>query len=179
MAEGYCRITNSSPPKRATMSELAHGGAQPVGDGAQQLVAAGMAERIVDLLELVEIDEVDGERTAAAQGVTDASIWSRNSARLGSPVSGIVARELVDLGLRHLAVGDVLEQHDAAPVGHRVEGEGSERPLGVSNMKLLIFAREALLELDGETPPPPSAKLCPRRRSRERFPGQLRLYAHS
>ena len=31
--------------------------AQPIGDGAQQLVAAGMAERVVDLLELVEVDE--------------------------------------------------------------------------------------------------------------------------
>jgi WD40 repeat protein len=31
--------------------------AQTVGDRAQQLVAAGMAERVVDLLELVEVDE--------------------------------------------------------------------------------------------------------------------------
>ena len=31
--------------------------AQPVGDGAQQLVAAGMTERVVDLLELIEVDE--------------------------------------------------------------------------------------------------------------------------
>ena len=31
--------------------------AQPLGDRAQQLVAAGMAERVVDLLELVEVDE--------------------------------------------------------------------------------------------------------------------------
>ena len=31
--------------------------AQTVGHRAQQLVAAGMAERIVDLLELVEVDE--------------------------------------------------------------------------------------------------------------------------
>src|SRR5690606_25392263 len=30
---------------------------QPVGDHAQQAVAAGMTERIVDLLELIEIDE--------------------------------------------------------------------------------------------------------------------------
>ncbi len=31
--------------------------AQPFGDGAQQLVAAGMAQGIVDLLELIEVDE--------------------------------------------------------------------------------------------------------------------------
>ena len=31
--------------------------AQPVGDRAQQLVAAGMAQRVVDLLELIEVDE--------------------------------------------------------------------------------------------------------------------------
>src|SRR5689334_16467617 len=31
--------------------------AQPLGNRAEQLVAAGMAERVVDLLELVEVDE--------------------------------------------------------------------------------------------------------------------------
>ena len=45
----------------------AHGVAQPVGHHAQELVAAGMAQRIVDLLELVEVDEMDRERPAPAQ----------------------------------------------------------------------------------------------------------------
>ncbi len=31
--------------------------AQTIGDGAQQLVAAGVTERVVDLLELIEVDE--------------------------------------------------------------------------------------------------------------------------
>ena len=31
--------------------------AQPVGDRAQQLVAAGMTQRVVDLLELIEVDK--------------------------------------------------------------------------------------------------------------------------
>ena len=31
--------------------------AQAVGDRAQELIAAGMAKRVVDLLELVEVDE--------------------------------------------------------------------------------------------------------------------------
>ena len=39
---------------------VADGVAQPLGDRLQQHVAAGMAQRVVDLLELVEIDEVDG-----------------------------------------------------------------------------------------------------------------------
>ena len=54
----FCwNTTNSSPPNRATKSSGPQHLAQPVGDRAQQLVAAGMAERVVDLLELVEIDE--------------------------------------------------------------------------------------------------------------------------
>ena len=101
----------------------AHGVAQPVGDGAQELVAAGMPQRVVDLLELVEVDEVDGKRAAAAQARHRRVHLVAEERAVGQPGQRIVARQLVDLGLGHRAVGDVLEQHDAAAVGHRVEGE--------------------------------------------------------
>ena len=63
--------------------------AQPVGDRAQQLVAAGMAERVVDLLELVEVDEQ--QRRQLLGTVLDRQqtrpISSRKLTRLGSAVS--------------------------------------------------------------------------------------------
>ena len=64
---GYCSTTNSSPPKRATTSvwrtmrrsrsATAHSSSSP----------HGMAERIVDLLELVEVDEQHGAAVARAR----------------------------------------------------------------------------------------------------------------
>ena len=44
---------------------LANEAAQPLGDDPEQLVAAGMAERIVDGLELIEVEMMDGHHFAA------------------------------------------------------------------------------------------------------------------
>jgi hypothetical protein len=62
--------------------------AQPVGDRAQQLVAAGMAERVVDLLELVEVDEQQRRQLVGSCRIASRrSISSRKLTRLGSAVS--------------------------------------------------------------------------------------------
>ena len=58
---------NSSPPKRATVSLGAHRGAQPLGDRDEQLVAGAVAERVVDLLEAVEVEEEHGHAAASAR----------------------------------------------------------------------------------------------------------------
>ena len=44
---------------------LAHQSAQPIGHHLQQLVADGMAERVVDVLEVVEVEDVGGDDLAA------------------------------------------------------------------------------------------------------------------
>ena len=49
----------------------AHLGAQRVGDAAQQRVAGGMAELVVDALEVVEVDQDAGERQPVARGAGD------------------------------------------------------------------------------------------------------------
>ena len=98
---------------------LAHDLAQPLGDRAQQLVAAGVAQRVVDLLELVEVDEVYGERTAAPQGGERRVHLVAEEGAVGQVGQHVVARQMVDLGLGGLALGDVLEQHDRAAVRHR------------------------------------------------------------
>ena len=79
----------------------AHGVAQPVGHGAQQLVAARVAQRIVDLLELVEVDEVDGERPAAAQARHRGVHLVAEKRAVGQAGERIVAGQLIDLGLGH------------------------------------------------------------------------------
>ena len=103
---------------------LADMAAQPVGDRAQQQVAARMAERVVDLLELVEVDEKDGDRAGLVESRQRAGPSGRGgSSRLGRPVSAIVAGEVIDAGLGGVALGDVLDQNDRAAVFHRLEGE--------------------------------------------------------
>ena len=51
------RITNSSPPRRATVSPRGDAGAQALGDLLQQLVALLVAQRVVEHLEVVQVDE--------------------------------------------------------------------------------------------------------------------------
>ena len=58
----------------------------PVGDAAQQQVTGRVAERVVDHLEAVQVDEERGD-TAGGAAAKAPSIRVRNSARLASPVS--------------------------------------------------------------------------------------------
>ena len=62
-------MMNSSPPTRA-MKAPPTACLQPVGDRAEKLVADGVAENVVRLLEMVEIDAENGEARA---GIASAS----------------------------------------------------------------------------------------------------------
>ena len=63
---------------------VAHGAAQPVRDLDQQPVAGLVAEAVVDDLEVVEVEEEDGDALAASAAPRSAA---RNAARSGRPVS--------------------------------------------------------------------------------------------
>ena len=98
-------ITNSSPPKRASVLAppsasapasrrhgvvVPHHARQPLREREQQLVAHGVSEAVVDVLEAIEVDEehrevVLGCRTRRAIARSSRSM---NSTRLGSRVSG-------------------------------------------------------------------------------------------
>ena len=73
--------------------------AQPAGDRAQRLVAAGMAERVVDLLELVEVDEQQRRQLRRAP------CWLREQTAdlvaeidpVGQRGELVVARQMADL----------------------------------------------------------------------------------
>ena len=78
-----------------------------------------MAERVVDRLEAVEVDQVDGQAIVAVvelgQHVVDAFA---ELAAVGESGELVVARQMRDALLRALALGDVLENDDRAAVGH-------------------------------------------------------------
>ena len=57
---------NSSPPKRLTLTRVAGEGRQPLRDGVDQAVADRMTERVVDALEVVEVEH--GEAAAGGRG---------------------------------------------------------------------------------------------------------------
>ena len=58
------RHANSSPPRRAIESTGAHDAPQALGDLGQKLIARGVAERVVDLLETIEIHQQQRELAA-------------------------------------------------------------------------------------------------------------------
>jgi hypothetical protein len=91
---------------------------QPPRADPQQLVAGGVAERVVDLAEVVEVDEHDGEplllRAARVDGVLEPVHEQRPVGEPGQPVVERAARELL---LQRDAVGDVARVDDDAAHG--------------------------------------------------------------
>ena len=84
------------------------GAAQALGDRAQQRVAGGVAERIVDQLEAVQVEEQHREAAARARRGEDRLAGAvRKQHAVGQPGQHIARREEADavLGLR--ARGDV------------------------------------------------------------------------
>ncbi len=55
----------------------AHAGAQPLGDGEQQLVAGRVPAGVVDVLEVVEVDEQDADVVASGQGAGEELLQQR------------------------------------------------------------------------------------------------------
>ena len=80
---------NSSPPRRATRSSPRRDAVEPQRDVADQLVADRVAERVVDVLEMVEVDvEHRGGRSAGLTSAMTVSSRSPKKLRFGSPHSG-------------------------------------------------------------------------------------------
>ena len=85
------RTANSSPPKPGDgVARRARARASRSADLEQQLVAGGVAEAVVDRLEVVEVEEQHARprRRRVRRAASACSTRSRNSARLARPVSG-------------------------------------------------------------------------------------------
>ena len=99
-------------------------GAEPGCDLDQKLVAGAVAEAVVDLLEIVEVEKHHGEpvarRVVATQGQSELFL---ETAAIGQLGDGVEARHPVDFRLRVAALGDVLDDQNGAIVPHLVDGD--------------------------------------------------------
>ena len=77
---------------------------QPVGDAAQQLVADGVAERVVDALEVVEVDEHHGDLARRARLERLAHLLAEQRA-VGEPGQRVVLRLVLELFLQVAELG--------------------------------------------------------------------------
>ncbi len=114
---------------------------------AQQYVARFVAQRVVDHLEAVEIDEQHRELAVVATARLDREIEELSEHRaIGQTREAVVGREVLDSFLGTLARGDVLDDRDVVQRGagaialHRDrEADPDRRP---------VLAHVALLELE-------------------------------
>ena len=120
----------------------AHDAAQPLGDVENELVADVMAERIVDVLEVIEIDVEHGRRRAAGAHVVDHGFEPLAEIdAVGQAADRIVQGEMAQLpfagpdllgGAPHVAQPDADQEREAAE-RHRDErqhaaDDGAARP---------------------------------------------------
>ena len=84
VAQQHGELVAAEPRERVAAPERA---AQPLGDVAQQPVAVVVAERVVDLLEAVEVDQQQADRPAAQPHPR-----GRRGGRGGTARSGSAAR---------------------------------------------------------------------------------------
>ena len=100
---------------------LAHAMAQPPGHRLEQFVAGRMTERIVDGLELIEVDRDQRDLVAAAidadQRIVEHVAELQAVGQLGQPV---MPGEIGDAGCGARRLGDVLVRRHPAAIRHRL-----------------------------------------------------------
>ncbi len=119
------------------------GGPEPVGDLDEQLVTGGVAQRVIDDLEVVEVEEQAGE--AAGAGAEPLGDVLRQQRAVGQAGQGVVIGLVSELGLERETVGDVLDRpHEAGadPRGEQVGEPDDRRPDGA------VLPHQANLGLD-------------------------------
>ena len=96
--------------------------AQTIGHRAQQPVAAGVTERVEDLLELVEVDEQ--QRRQLLRALLDRHKPHDLVAEIdpvGKRRQFVIPSQMTDPGFRISPLGDVFQQHHRAAARHRLE----------------------------------------------------------
>ena len=122
VAEGQATLTPAAAEPGDEILRTQHG-AQPVRDRTQQLVAAGMTQGIVDLLELIEVDKQQCRQLVGAmRNRQQAPDLVAEIDPVGQSREFVVTRQMRDSGFRCAPFGNVFQQHDGAAAGHRLEG---------------------------------------------------------
>ena len=94
---------------------VAHAAAQAPRHFHQQLVAGGMAERVVDILEAIEVDQQQRRVVAQAARVVERALGAPDQlAPVGQAGQGVEIGQVADAVLGHAAVGHVLEHAGVA-----------------------------------------------------------------
>jgi hypothetical protein len=122
------RATNSSPPSRPTASSVrcerapaafertfqdlvavAHAAAQAARHFHQQLVAGGVSERVVDVLEAVQVDQQQRGVVPQAAGLLQRALGAPDQlAPVGQARQRVEVGQVADAVLGHSAIGHVL-----------------------------------------------------------------------
>ena len=107
------RTANSSPPRRAAVSEVRSMSTDRRCNSPQELVPLAVAEGVVHCLEVVEVDEEHGQvgagTGAASQGVIEPVLKER---LVGEPGQRVMKGPVGELVFQELAVGDVSKAVD-------------------------------------------------------------------
>ena len=128
----HCRMANSSPPSRAMVSSSRDRAADALRDGAEQLVADRMAERVVDALEVVEVEIEHRQRLAACDSTraSPSAMLLAEQHAVRQVGQRVVARHVGDALLGAMPLGDVLVDRDPAALRHRLVRDLDHAPVG-------------------------------------------------
>ncbi len=103
-------LVPAEPGRGVTCPQRAH---QAPGHGDQQLVTGGVPQTVVDQLEVVEVEEQDGQRrqgpSGAGQGVLQPV---PEQGPVGQTAQGVVEGLVLQLLLESLALGDITQGED-------------------------------------------------------------------
>jgi hypothetical protein len=110
----------------------AHAGLEPGGHGHQQVVTGGVAQLVVDRLEVVQVDEEQGQWGAGlgapAQGVPDPLPEQGPVGQVGEAVVERLVLQLADHG-RQPAVEGLVVEHGQQLAADDQQHQGHERPV--------------------------------------------------
>ena len=121
------------------MARPGDGAQQALGDFAQEAVADGVTERVVHVLEAVDVEQHDGHPAALAQGGGSAGQEEHPVGQAGEHVVGRLVRLGVDL------VAQLLDQAGALEAGAGVGDERLEQAEVV-----LVEAVQLLVAIEGD-----------------------------
>ncbi len=112
-------MANSSPPEPGDEIALANAVPQPARHGLEEEVSDRMAERIVDLLEAIEVETENGEAFAALHPHLHLLQLFLEPGSIAQTRQRVVMRQESDLRFRAASLGDVLVDGDPAARSHR------------------------------------------------------------
>src|SRR5206468_13067358 len=118
----------------------ANGCGQPARDGAQQRIAGGMPETVVDMLETVEIETHDANRSPVPRPKRERVLNAISKKRAVCKFcKRVVKRSLLQFTFERVAFGDVLNRAqygrtftEVEPVGRNIDFDRAAIPAHVS-----------------------------------------------